>query len=98
MFQLFFWVLPLSLLSLCQLLLISLKDWHAISLLSKFRQTGLQTDATNALWSAVLCEENGGKQGISICKSGQFKPKELHYYFTFQEILAVKSGIENFQF
>ena len=31
-------------------------------------------------------------------KSGAFKPSELHYHSTFKEILAVKHGIENFQF
>ena len=37
---------------------------------------------------------------MNICgyKSGAFKPSELHYHSTFKEILAVKHGIEKFQF
>ena len=43
-------------------------------------------------------EEVDGKRSICGYKSGAFKPSELHYDSTFKEILAVKRGIEKFQF
>ena len=58
----------------------------------------LQTDAIDEYWAAALFEELDGKRNICGYKSGAFKPSELHYHSTFKEILAVKRGIEKFQF
>ena len=58
----------------------------------------LQTDASDEYWIAALFEENDGKMNICGYKSGAFKTSELHYHSTFKEILAVKHGIEKFQF
>ena len=58
----------------------------------------LQTDASDEYWAAALFEEIDGKRNICGYKSGAFKPLELHYHSTFKEILAIKHGIEKFQF
>ena len=58
----------------------------------------LQTDASDEYWAAALFEEIDGKRNICGYKSGAFKPSELHYHSTFKEILAIKHGIEKFQF
>ena len=58
----------------------------------------LQTDASDEYWAAALFEEIDGKKNICGYKGGAFKPSELHYRSTFKEILAVKHGIEKFQF
>ena len=58
----------------------------------------LQTDASDVYWAAALFEELDGNRSICGYKSGAFKPSELHYHSTFKEILAVKHGIEKFQF
>ena len=58
----------------------------------------LQTDASDEYWAAALFEEINGKRSICGYKSGAYKPSELHYHSTFKEILAVKHGIEIFQF
>ena len=58
----------------------------------------LQTEASDKYWAAALFEEIDGKRNICGYKSGAFKPSELHYHSTFKEILAVKHGIEKFQF
>ena len=57
-----------------------------------------QIDASDEYWAAALFEEIDGKRNICGYKSGAFKPSELHYHSTFKEILAVKHGIEKFQF
>ncbi|KAM7516873.1 hypothetical protein LguiA_006456 [Lonicera macranthoides] len=58
----------------------------------------LQTDAIDKFWAAILLEETNGKKNVCGYKSGQFKAEEIHYHSTFKEILAVKRGIEKFQF
>ncbi|KAF3945982.1 hypothetical protein CMV_027697 [Castanea mollissima] len=58
----------------------------------------LQTDASDEYWAAALFEEIDSKRNICGYKSGAFKPSELHYHSTFKEIIAVKHGIEKFQF
>ena len=58
----------------------------------------LQTDASDEYWATALFKENDGKMNICGYKSGAFKTLELHYHSTFKEILAVKHGIEKFQF
>ena len=58
----------------------------------------LQTDASDRYWAAALFEEIDDKRNIYGYKSGAFKPLKLHYHSTFKEILAVKHGIEKFQF
>ena len=58
----------------------------------------LQTNASDEYWAAAPFEEIDGKRNICGYKSGAFKPSELHYHSTFKEILAVKHGIEKFQF
>ena len=58
----------------------------------------LQIDASDEYWAAALFKENDGKRNICGYKSGAFRTSELHYHSTFKEILAVKHGIEKFQF
>ena len=58
----------------------------------------LQTNASDEYWAATLFEEIDGKRNIFGYKSGAFKTSGLHYHCTFKEILAVKNGIEKFQF
>ena len=58
----------------------------------------LQIDASDEYWAATLFEEVDGKRSICGYKSGAFKPSKLYYHSTFKEILAVKYGIEKFQF
>ena len=58
----------------------------------------LQTDASDQYWSAVLLEDKDGHQHICGYKSGSFKESETHYHSTFKEILAVKYGIQKFEF
>lgn len=58
----------------------------------------LQTDASDTFWGAVLLEEENGKRQLCGYKSGAFKSGELHYHSTYKEILALKRGIEKFQF
>nr|GEY79063.1 putative reverse transcriptase domain, viral movement protein [Tanacetum cinerariifolium] len=59
----------------------------------------LQTDASDECWGAVLLvHNNNNKRHVCEYKSGTFKASEKHYYSTFKEILAVKRGIEKFQF
>nr|KJB76373.1 hypothetical protein B456_012G084900 [Gossypium raimondii] len=47
---------------------------------------------------AILFEENEGKRRFCGYKSERFTDAEIHYHSTFKEILAVKRGIESFQF
>lgn len=58
----------------------------------------LQTDASNDYWGAVLLIVEDGKRHVCGYKSGPFTTAESHYHSTFKEILAVKRGIEKFQF
>ncbi|KAJ9550757.1 hypothetical protein OSB04_014802 [Centaurea solstitialis] len=59
----------------------------------------LQTDASDEYWGAVLLvQDEHNVRRICGYKSGTFKPSEHHYHSTFKEILAVKRGIEKFQF
>ncbi|GJX32307.1 putative zinc finger, CCHC-type containing protein [Tanacetum coccineum] len=59
----------------------------------------LQTDASDECWGAVLLvQDNNNKRHVCGYKSGTFKASEQHYHSTFKEILAVKRGIEKFQF
>ncbi|KAL4579646.1 hypothetical protein LXL04_015802 [Taraxacum kok-saghyz] len=59
----------------------------------------LQTDASDDYWGAVLLvEDSSSVRSICGYKSGTFKASEQHYHSTFKEILAVKRGIEKFQF
>ena len=58
----------------------------------------LQTDASDEYWAAILLEEKNSKRSVCGYKSGKFKQSEAHYHSTFKEILAVKRGIEKFQF
>ncbi|XP_043705142.1 uncharacterized protein LOC122654953 [Telopea speciosissima] len=58
----------------------------------------LQTDASDTHWAAVLPKEKHGKRHVYGYRSAQFKPSEQHYHSTFKEILAVRRGIEKFQF
>ena len=58
----------------------------------------LQTDAGDEYLVVALFEETDGKWNIYGYKSGAFKTSELHYHSTFKEILAIKNGIEKFQF
>ena len=55
-------------------------------------------DASDDYWMMVLFEETDEKRNICEYKSGAFKLSKLHYHSTFKEILAIKHGIEKFQF
>jgi len=58
----------------------------------------LQTDANDQYWSVVLLEDKNGHRHICGYKSGSFKELETHYHSIFMEILAVKYGIQKFEF
>ncbi|GKE13452.1 putative reverse transcriptase domain, viral movement protein [Tanacetum coccineum] len=59
----------------------------------------LQTYASDECLGAVLLvQNNNNKRQVCGYKSGTFKASEHRYHFTFKEILAVKRGIEKFQF
>ena len=59
----------------------------------------LQTDASDQYWGVVLLEEdNTGKRRIFGYKSGHFKDSQLHYHSFFKELLAIKMGIQKFEF
>nr|GFC62396.1 putative reverse transcriptase domain, viral movement protein [Tanacetum cinerariifolium] len=59
----------------------------------------LQTDASDECWGTVLLvQDNNNKRHVCGYKSGTFKASEKHYHSTFKKILAVKRGIEMFQF
>ena len=59
----------------------------------------LQTDASDCYRGAVLLKEDEkGRRHICGYKSGVFKVSEKHYHSTDKEILAVKHGIEKFEF
>jgi hypothetical protein len=58
----------------------------------------LQTDANDQYWSVVLLEDKNGHRHICGYKSGSFKESETHYHSIFMEILAVKYGIQKFEF
>jgi len=58
----------------------------------------LQTDASDKYWSAVLLEDKNGHRHICGYKSGPFKKSKTHYHSTFKEILAIKYGIQKFEF
>ncbi|KAI5403927.1 hypothetical protein KIW84_051177 [Lathyrus oleraceus] len=58
----------------------------------------LQTDASDHYWGAVLIEELEGKRYYCGHASGQFKEAEKHYHTTYKEALAVKMGIQKFDF
>jgi len=58
----------------------------------------LQIDASDHYWGAVLIEEIEGQKFYCGHASGQFKPAEAHYHTTYKETLAVKYGIQKFDF
>ena len=58
----------------------------------------LQTEASDEYWSAVLLEKIDGKESYYAHASGQFKEYEKHYHVIYKEILAVKYGIQKFEF
>ena len=58
----------------------------------------LQTDASDSHWAAVLLEELNDNQHVCGYKSGSFSSSEELYHSTHKEVLAVKRGIERFEF
>jgi len=58
----------------------------------------LQTDASDKYWNVVLPEDKNGHRHICGYKNGSFKESETHHHSTFKEILAVKYGIQKFEF
>ena len=59
----------------------------------------LQTDTSDKHRGAVLIEEdNKRKRRICSYKSGHFKDSQLYYYSSFKELLAIKMGIQKFEF
>ncbi|GKA27953.1 putative reverse transcriptase domain, viral movement protein [Tanacetum coccineum] len=70
-----------------------------LKILASSEKRILQTDASDECWGAVLLvQDNNNKRHVCGYKSGTFKASEQHYHSTFKEILAVKRGIEKFQF
>ncbi|KAL5855064.1 hypothetical protein ACOSQ4_004866 [Xanthoceras sorbifolium] len=58
----------------------------------------LQTDASDCHWGALLLEEKDKKRFYRVPASGSFKSSQQHYHTIYKEILAIKYGIENFDF
>ncbi|KAH9680109.1 hypothetical protein KPL71_026421 [Citrus sinensis] len=58
----------------------------------------LQTDASDEYWGAVLLEKRDGKEAYCAHASGQFKESKKHYHVIYKEIVAVKYGIQKFEF
>ncbi|KAL5768013.1 hypothetical protein ACOSQ2_014796 [Xanthoceras sorbifolium] len=58
----------------------------------------LQTDASDCHWGALLLEERDKKRFYCAHASGSFKSPQQHYHTIYNEILAVKYGIEKFDF
>jgi len=58
----------------------------------------LQTDVSDHYWGAILIEEIERQKFYCGHVSGQFKPAEAHYHTTYEETLAVKYGIQKFDF
>ena len=58
----------------------------------------LQTDASDTFWGAVLIESKDGQRRYCGHASGKFKDAHQHYHTIYKEILAVKSGIQKFDF
>ena len=58
----------------------------------------LQTDASDTYWGAILLEQKDGQIRVCAYKGGRFSDPQLHYHSTLKEIIAVKKGIEKFQF
>ncbi|GJS31849.1 putative reverse transcriptase domain, viral movement protein [Tanacetum coccineum] len=70
-----------------------------LKILASSEKRILQTDANDECWGAVLLiQDNNNKRHVYGYKSGIFKASEQHYHSMFKEILAVKRGIEKFQF
>ncbi|GKB35515.1 putative reverse transcriptase domain, viral movement protein [Tanacetum coccineum] len=70
-----------------------------LKILASAEKRILQTYASDECWGAVLLvQDNNNKRHVCGYKSGTFKASEQHYHSTFKEILAVKRGIEKFQF
>ena len=58
----------------------------------------LQIDASDEYWGAVLLEKLDGKESYCTHASGQFKESKNYYHVIYKEILAVKYGIQKFEF
>ncbi|GJR13144.1 putative reverse transcriptase domain, viral movement protein [Tanacetum coccineum] len=70
-----------------------------LKILASLEKRIMQTDASDECWGAVLrVQDNNNKRHMCGYKSGTFKASEQHYHSTFKEILAIKRGIEKFQF
>ena len=59
----------------------------------------LQTDASDLYWVVILLEEDDkGTRHYCGHDNGQFKPAEQHYHSSYKEMIAVKRGIQKFEF
>ena len=58
----------------------------------------LQTDASDSYWGAVLLEEKQNTRSYCGHASGPFKDSQAHYHTVYKEIIAVKNGIQKFDF
>lgn len=58
----------------------------------------LQTDASDFHWGATFLEKSGKERKCCGFASGSFKDSQLHYHFSYKEILAVKYAIDKFEF
>ncbi|KAH9657930.1 hypothetical protein KPL70_023280 [Citrus sinensis] len=58
----------------------------------------LQTDASDESWGAILLEETDGKEHFIGYARGHFSDTQIHYHSVFKEILAVKHGIQKFEY
>ena len=58
----------------------------------------LQTDASDFHWGALLIEQDGRKKYYCGHASGSFSSAKQNYHTIHKEILAVKRGIQKFEF
>ncbi|KAH9744234.1 hypothetical protein KPL70_003610 [Citrus sinensis] len=58
----------------------------------------LQTDASDESWGAILVEETDGKEHFIAYASGNFSNTQIHYHSVCKEILAIKHGIQKFEY
>ncbi|CAK8544248.1 unnamed protein product [Lathyrus sativus] len=70
---------------------------YALKILGNGKRV-LHTNASDHYWGAVLIEELEGKRYYYGHTNGQFKEAGKHYHTTYKEALAVKMGIQKFDF
>ena len=58
----------------------------------------MQTDASDESWGVILLEETHDKEHFIAYASGHFSDTQIHYHSVYKEILAVKHGIQKFEY